>query len=345
LSEWALALLALVLAVLIWYVLRLGIERNYQVDVQVRPVVGSPALFAAFYQGKLTLHLQGPQGELDKAIRLLDQGGRTIEVLVSDLRPGENQRYELVNAIRLLRLPFNRRLVRGFDAFSVEIVRIAPKDLVVEDPVLEGVPEGYAHEIRLEPPVLHVVGPVRGLGEGTRDVIRPDPIKVGPYFANVTEGVAPLLPPALPLHFDGWRTDPDYHLYRARVQIPPVQATLRFFPREGRAISNRIWRLYDAQRYEVEIPAPPGGLDVVRQEYTGRFEGRADVLRLLAEKKDAWFFAVVVRPEDLPPVGSEETVTRELPIQAFGLGQFPGIRFAPEGGAASVSADIRRKTP
>ena len=98
LNEWGIAFLALVMAVLLWIVMRRSIETSYHIAADVRAVVTHPELFAAFPQGKVTLQLQGPRGELDNAIRRLDEralggeGGRWIDAVVRDLAPGEVRR-------------------------------------------------------------------------------------------------------------------------------------------------------------------------------------------------------------------------------------------------------------
>jgi hypothetical protein len=338
-SEWGLRVLALVLAVLVWAVVRraITITMDEPLRVQVRPVLQSPDRFLAFPLSTVELRLRGPRAEIEDALTEIGSPP-SIFVRVEDLQPGETSRRDIIRDRSLFDFPFRRRLVESVGEPLIEIYRVEDRQLRVLTPKVRGLPEGFDVAVVLDQEYLAVRGP----GDRIGTEILPDAIDVSAIFKDEREGIVPL-PHTFDVTFSDWRLDPDSGRYRGGVELPEVRAEVTFHAVGQVFVRNRIVIEAD-DRFEVTFSssAPPQ-LNVEQSQYDGRFFGRKKDLDLLEATKDLWWFRVRVTPDMLP---NEENPApeRRVPIEFVQVqtGESPRVLFTPPEGTVIVL--IREKT-
>lgn len=302
-SEWGIALLALVLAFLVWAVVWGNISDPAEITVRLEPHTSSR--FVAFHDGNARVLLQGPRAELEEARQKI---GDALVVNLADLPPGkDHERVSLADG-ELFAFPFPRRLVQSVSVVPerIEVYRWKETQVRYVAPEVRGVPAGIGYDVILDPPASPLSGPAGKIGE----TIQGDPLDVADLFAQVGSGI---LPPDAErrLTFDAWRDDSESRRYRTDVELPPVQARVRFHFTGRQAIRNRIEFRHPAG-FEVSAGESPDP-DVVQGYYTGRFEGAAEDLRVLEERSGEWWFVVRIPADKLP--ADENDLTVDLPVE------------------------------
>jgi hypothetical protein len=325
-SEWGLAILALVLALLVWAVVWREISAQDQ-PFEVRLDLETSPRFTAFYDGRVELSLQGPRGEIEDARRAL-ASPPVLNVRLPDLAPGEDHR-EIQITREMITFPFPARLVGsvGLEGTSTlpaaDVYRVREQQITFLDPPIEGVPSGIGYTISIEPRTHPVRGPAGKLGTGSGE-IRPDPVDLAPYFPDGSRE----LPGETRIRckFNEWREDPKDGRFRARVDLPEVEVVLSFNLVATREITNRL--MFDIPP-EYEARADPSER-YAEGRYRGLFRGRHRDLDRLERAMDSWWFVVRVPPEKLPAEnlnaeGGQENVPEGFPIEFFHAGSLDGL--------------------
>ena len=301
-SEWGLALLALVLAVLVWAVVWGKISKPREIDLVDGLEIRVPKGFVAFHEGTVRLKLNGPRSELEEAAQ---QIGRRLVVHLEDLpHAAEVERIPL-DDVDQFAFPFPSRLVESVtvEPPEVEVFAWTESQVRFVRPKVRGVPLGVGYEVEIDPPSAPVAGPAGKVGDG----IQADPLELDELFAEGGTGFLPS-DTRRPLTFNAWRKEPGERRYRADVELPPVAANVRFFFEGKRSISNRI-EFKHPEGYVVTVSDP----DVQLGNYTGRFRGVEEDLTRLEKSLDSWWYVVRVPADKLPADDNE--VTEDLRIE------------------------------
>lgn len=314
-GEWGLALLALVLAVLVWAVVWGKISEPSRYAVMLEPRV--PQGFVAFHEGDVEIALRGPRAELEEAGQKL---GERVVAVFEALEPDEEWKLVTIGEGDRFQFPFPRRLVESVTARppTVEIFAWKQTRVQFEAPEVSGVPLGIGYDVALRPRSYPVAGPAGKVGER----IRPDDLDLGELFDG-TEEHLPRGPVARTLAFDTWRRDPQARRYREEVELPPVEASFTFYYEDEKDLRNRIEFRHPAGF--VVTPSAPDP-DIEQGWYTGTFTGAQKDLAILADKAnlDAWWYVVRI-PESSLPAGDEKP-TLALPIEYVHTQALDGLR-------------------
>ena len=333
-TEWGLAILALVLAVLVWAVVYDTIATDTDplfVEIELKT---SPQ-YVARAREKAVLELRGPRGEIDKARQALGVPPR-LEARIEDLPPGKDKETILLRR-EMVSFPFPTRIITSLGLPEAEVHRMREDTVSFEAPRLTGVPTGFDYRVTLEPAMSPVTGPAGKVGAR----IRPNPVDV----ASVFEGLqGDLVPPTqrIRLGFDDWRNDEKDRTYRAGVVLPEVVAVVDFFPTGRRKILNRVEYVV-AEGFVVE--PHEGEEDFDGDRFNGLFEGHEKDLQALEDAKanELWWYVVRV-PQDKLPTATGETTDANLDIEFFLASSMDKlrVRFASR---TSVLVTIRREGP
>lgn len=294
-SEWGLAVLALVLAVLVWAIVWGNISQEDRFEkVKLRPLTS--ARYVAYpEQDEITLVVKGPRRELEEAQARLGSPA-VVDMPIDDLSPEEDSTQIWLAEVDQLAVPFPARLLTGLDPVEIPVEVYRLKETVVRfmRPVVDGVPRGIDYSVVLAPETAKITAP----SYKVESDIQPDHIDVVDLFRDRGEGY---LPPETTrdLSFDNWRSDPKQGRYRTEIALPAVKATVRFFATEKRSLSNPIvfWGPYGPlEGYEITVA---GGL-VQTGYYEGTFEGATADLDRLERDRSSWWFVVRIPGDKLP---------------------------------------------
>ncbi len=337
-SELGLLALSLVLALMVWGLVRNTVASHLDREVEVLAV--APPGFRALTFGTVQLRLRGTRGELQQAGDRLDAAGGRLVLEAEGLPENVDERLAFRSESDRYRLPFPQRLLEDPSRPPLpagEVVRLSPRAVPVgrvqvsfRDPQ---VAEGLRAVVEVEPRAVEVLAPYRSL-EG--DLV-PDPID-GDRLRTLAGGTLGV-PQRVPLSFEGWRAGrqgervgEDVVRRRATVELPAVTATVTLALMKEEAITNElvIFLRPTHQVREIE-PLPPergtltgtfSSLEPGRRPdvtYTGRVRATADLLEDLGAHKDAWRWVLVVPDADLPTsLDKPATVTATLTLVAFG---------------------------
>lgn len=310
-SEWGLAILALVLALLVWAVVWREIADQDE-PFEVRFRLETSGGFTAFYEGKVDLKLQGPRGEIEAARRSLPTPP-VLNVRLPDLAPGEDHR-EIAITREMIDFPFPARLVGALELEgrgrlpNAAVYRIRPQQVVFLAPAVTGVPRGIGYEVRMEPRSHPIAGPAGKVGTPAGE-IEPDAIPLAAYFP---EGARDLPGETrIECAFGDWRNDPENARFRRDIELPKVEAVFTFSFTATKEISNRVV-LDVPDEYEVQASLTERYAD---GRFKGVFQGRQRDLDRLERSTDAWWFVVRVPTEKLPAEG--ETQDTEGLVEFF----------------------------
>ena len=327
-SEAGLLLLSLVLAVMVWFLVRELANVPSTIPVTVQPV--APKGWLAAVSSGVTVSLHGPRGEVEEALSRLGERNNTVRLVLADL--GGNER--VLGAQDRFQFPFHERLLDGLPQVPPgEMWRLeVDKPVRVLVPAVEGTPPaGVRVRVEVPPDPVRVTAPFRALG----DTIEPDPIDVRPLLAASARPLgAPL---RVPLTFERWRrgegaqvVPPTILRRRAEVSIEGVEAVVRF---EVTASANLAQALEVVVKrgYEVREISPTTGANAftgarsvtpqnprLEVTYTGRVTATADALKDLEEHRDEWRWVLWVSDADLPDQPQREAeVTAHLAFRAL----------------------------
>lgn len=318
-SEWGLAVLALILAILVWAIVWGNISKSDSFTrVKLRPLTS--ARYAAYpEQTEITLLVRGPRRELEEAQARLGSPA-TVDVPIADLEPDEDSRFLWLSEVDQLAVPFPARLLTGLDPIEVpiEVCRLKESTVQFSKPVVRGVPLGIGYSVELEPADYVITAPANKVETG----IPPDHIDVADLFQGRVEGY---LPPDTKrrLAFDNWRNDAKQRRYRTEVELPEVTATVRFFAVEKRTLSNPVvfWGPYGPlEGYDVSVA---GGL-VQTGFYEGAFEGATADLDRLEDARNSWWFVVRIPGDKLPT--DEASVDDNIRVEYLHTEALDGLR-------------------
>ncbi len=339
-SEWGLAILALVLALLVWAVVWREIakpDEPFRVELALR----TPPGFTAYYEGDLELTLQGPRGEKDDARRVLGTPP-VLLVRLPDLAVGEDHR-EVQITREMIAFPFPTRLVGSLDLMGssrlpiADIYRLVDEQAVFADPVVNNVPPGIGYTVRMEPRSYQVRGPAGKVAQEDGR-IQPDPIDLAAYFPEGSTD----LPGETPLvcAFNQWRQSPQERRYRQAVELPTVRAVFTFHIEATREIENRL--VFDVPP-DYEVTAALTERYVSEGRYRGLFKGRKRDLDRLERSLDAWYFRVFIPPEKYPAEGDQEDLSGS--VEFFRSGRLDDLQVELEVRENLVVTIKRREAP
>jgi len=334
-SEWGLAVIALILAVLVWAIVwgNISKEDSFQ-SVKLRPLTS--ARYVAYpEQEEITLRVEGPRRDLEEARARLGSPP-VVDMPIDDLEPDQDADRVWLSKVGQLAVPFPTRLLKGLDPaeLPVEVLRLKETVVRFTPPVVGGVPRGVDYVIVLEPDSDVIIAPAHKVESD----IQPDHMDMSDLFQDQEDGY---LPPETTrdLAFDNWRNDPRQRRYRTEVELPPVTATVRFFATEKRELSNPIvfWGPYGPlEGYEVTVS---GGL-VQTGYYEGSFEGASEDLDRLEEEKASWWYVVRI-PGDKLPTDDAET-NDNIQVEYVHTEALDGLRVKFTGPVFTVTI---KKTP
>ena len=339
-SEWGMAILALVLALLVWAVVWREISAQDE-PFEVRLNLETSPGFAAFYEGRVVLTLKGPRGEIDDARRTLSTPP-ILNVRLPDLAPKEDHR-EVQITREMVDFPFPIRLVGAVELEGTarlpraDVYRLRDQQITFLEPEVTGVPAGIGCDVVMEPLMHPVRGPAGKVGTDG-DTIRPDPIDLSPYFPEEQKDLPGET--RLDCAFSQWRHDPTYERYRRGIALPKVEAVFRFSFEAEREIPNRL---------VIEVPADyEVSADVTERyyaegRYRGRFAGRQRDLDRLERSTDSWWFVVRVPNDKLPAEG--EAPTREGLVEFFHAGSLDDLQVKLVSSEVLVFGIKRREAP
>lgn len=299
-SEWGLAVLALILAVLVWAIVWGNISDEYRFErVKLRPLT-SPRYIAYPERDVISLLVKGPRRQLEEAHARLGSPA-TVDVPIADLEPNQEAYTFWLSEVDQLAVPFPARLLAGIDPIEVpiEVFRLKETTVRFTAPVVDGVPVGVDYEIVLEPDTYVITAPANKVDSG----IQPNHLDVSDLFAGREDGY---LPPDAErtLAFDNWRNDPKQRRYRTAVELPTVTAAVRFFATETRAIRNPVvfWGP-DGPLDGYEVTVSGGAVET--GYYEGEFEGAVEDLDRLEQRRASWWFVVRIPRDKLPTTDAE----------------------------------------
>lgn len=356
-SEGWLLLLSLVLAVMVWILVRTLVATGATVEVRVLPLPPDGAHAAT--SGKVRFRLYGKRGEIEAAISAVDQARGQVELHVGELPAGVTERPFRVGVDTYL-LPFPSRLLEDPSRPPMpegEIVRVERRSVRVKAPEVltpEPWPEGLVVTALVSDVPLELSAPVRALD----DVLVPDPIDASKYVKPSTPLTATI---EVDLSFDAWRDGrvggrPDDRVARRRVAVvlPRVKATLRLELREKALLTNAVEVLARRGYQVLDLRPPPGTAftgklsvegagERVEATFTGEVRGTREILADLAKHADGWRWVLRVPDEDLPEeIDRSKTVSATLSF--VGLDRFS--RLVPDGHVAfaplTFPVEVRR---
>ncbi len=332
--EGGLLLLSLVLAFMVWLVVRTMVDTSRELRFQVEFV--APPDCRVFAQDHVELTLVGKQGELESVEQALGGDGGKVRLIVGHLDPGRDERairhgddtYRLPFPMRLLKDPARPALPRG------DVVRVRKGRVAVEPPPTPmrspALPEGIEVEVTLLTPSLEVLAPAGAL-DGP---LTPDPIDLTPFHDAAAGLAAPL---EVTLSFEGWRrgppgsrSDDPVVRRRAAVALPEARASLRFVLWERATLTNAVEVIVKRGYVVSDIRDPPGGSftgerssekpgQSVEANFTGEVRTTHELLEQLRKSPDTWRWILRVRDEDLPTAaGTSKQVRATLSLAAFG---------------------------
>jgi hypothetical protein len=334
-SEGWLLLLSLVLAVMVWILVRTLVSTSATIEVHVLPLAPDGAHAAT--TGKVRFRLHGKRGEVEAAITAVDRARGTVELDVGELPAGVTERPFRVGVDAYL-LPFPMRLLEDPTRPPMpegEVVRVERRSVRVKAPEVltpPPWPEGLVVTALVPDVPLELSAPSRALD----DVLVPDPV-------DATKHVKPNSPLTatveVDLSFDAWRQGrvggrPDERVARRRVAVvlPRVKATLKLELREQAPLTNSVEVLVRRGYQVVDLRPPPGAAltgklsvespgERIEVTFTGDARGTREVLRDLADRPDAWRWVLRVPDEDLPEdLDQPKTVSATLSF--VGLDRF-----------------------
>ncbi len=332
--EGGLLLLSLVLAFMVWLVVRTMVDITRELPFQVEFV--APHDCQVFAHDQVELTLVGQQGELESVEQALEGDGGKVRLIVGRLEPGRDERpirhgddsYRLPFPTRLLKDPARPALPRG------DVVRLRKERVTVEPPPTpmrsRALPEGIEVEVTLLTPSLEVLAPAGAL-DGP---LTPDPIDLAPFHDAAAGLAAPL---EVTLSFKGWRSGPpgarsDDPVVRRRaaVALPEARASLRFVLWERATLTNAVEVIVKRGHVVSDIRDPPGASftgerssekpgQSVEANFTGEVRATRELLEQLRRSPDTWRWILRVRDEDLPTsAGASKQVRATLSLAAFG---------------------------
>lgn len=309
-SEWSLALLALVLALLVWAVVWREISTETE-PLAVAVELETSERFMAFPRGDATMQLRGPRGEVEEARRALGTPP-TVRVRLEDLPEGEAFR-EIAITREMYAFPFPSRLVGEIAGASADQFRVLEQPVTFLKPVVGGFPPGVKCNVVMDPTRAVVRGPAGHAGPA----ILPDPIDVSAYFPDDTRDIVPT-EARVECTFNAWRAEEDR--YRSALDLPRVTAVVRFSVIGEKEIRNRV-------QFDI-----PDGYEITPSQkneryslghYKGEFEGWQQDLERLKREDAKWWFVVRIPAAKLPAEGEE--VTEDFPIEFFRSGSLDGL--------------------
>ncbi len=303
-SEWGLAVLALILAVLVWAIVwgNISVEDRFE-GVKVRPLTS--ARYVAYPEkDTIALLVKGPRRDLEEAQARLGSPA-TIDLPIADLEPDEESTTLWLAGVDQLAVPFPTRLLTGLDPVEIPIEVCRLKETIVRfaKPVVDHVPLGVDYEIVLEPDSDRILAPANKVDPE----IQPNHLDVGDLFDGREEGH---LPPDTKrkLAFDNWRNDPKQRRYRTEVELPEVTAKVHFFATEKRKVRNPIvfWGP-DGPLEGYEVSVSGGEAEIEQGYYEGWFEGASEDLDTLEKtERTSWWYVVRIPRDKLPADDSTE---------------------------------------
>jgi hypothetical protein len=306
-SDWGLRILALVLSVLLWSVVRQDISVEQRIFVDVVPIPDSPDSFEAYLvvRDRVEITLRGPQRELDEAKELLGVPPR-IEVRVRDLEPGKD--YEVISeswsdANRRIVVGTARRLIHAMPTVFVRVYRRLEQRARIAPLVWDNLPDGYfPRDVRLDPgPEVELMAPAGALGQ---DLVA-DSIDVGPDFADGSARKGPL---TKQLHFNQWRKspgDPDKAVVREKIQLPKVTATVSFKAVKTEDIENALQWSYSGLDgdglgdYAWVIDGSVPDLNADQMRFKGTFRGGDADLEALQGRLGEWQYVLRIPLDEM----------------------------------------------
>jgi hypothetical protein len=359
-SDWGLRVLALVLALLLWSVVRqtISVEAYIYVDILPRPY--SPAQFEAYavVRDRIPVKLRGPQGEIDAARASLGNPA-TIEVRARDLQPGLDyefitERWAQTNE-RII-VGSHRRLFVEMPDVSMHVYRKVRQRATIAVPVWGNLPKGYvAKDVRIAPAEVVVEAAAGALGE----YLEPDLIDVTEHFRD-----DPSKPVTRPLFFNQWKKGggvAEKAVVRERIALPEATVTVRFEAVTTATIPGPITMYYAgtsqgdrASDYEWAVDAAGvPGLDLEPGQSQGRFQGtfrgaEAD-LQVLEDRRGEWGYVYRIPVADMEEFRKNaEEKTR--PVRAA-LGWAPSsdelrrlpVTFVPPPSFSEVTVTVTKK--
>lgn len=329
-SEAGLLLLSLVLALMVWLLVRELVNDVKPANPRVQPVA-PPGWRAAAYE-PVEINLRGPRGEVEEALGRLKDRNNTVRLLLADL--GGNER--TFGPQDRYQFPFHERLLeRTPPPPPGEMWRLeVDKPVRVLTPALESPPPAGVR-VRVEVPAdpIRVTAPFRALG----DTIEPDPIDVKPLLDVPSRPLGTAV--RVPLRFERWRRGEGgaggtggaggvpATILRRRVDVvlEGVEALVHFEVSTSDLLAHAL-EVVVKRGYEVREISPTtggnaftGALSVSAQNprlevtFTGKVTATPEALKDLVEHKDEWRWTLVVSDADLPDQGqSAAEVTARL---------------------------------
>jgi hypothetical protein len=310
-----LLLLSLVLALMVWFIVRGLVETTTTLSVQVNPLV--PPGCQVTVLEEVELRFKGPRGEVESALTLLEERGRSVKLQVAPFPPDSPSKRRDLDPRDTYRLPFPERLLEFPPGPPKgEVVRLEQGRFVrILPPVAaEALPPDRRVQITVEPDHLLLDAPAGTLS----DEIQPDPIDVKPLL-NL-----PAQPHRVPLTFDRWRQGggdrtlaPEVLRRRAAVPIRMVTAVVQVEVTASAPLANALMIMVKTGWTVNEITPPAGNDDgfagplvateanprLDRVTFTGRIISSQEVLKDLEDHKDGWRWALEIKDDDLPEPG------------------------------------------
>ena len=314
-SEGGLLLLSLMLALMIWFIVRGLVETTDAVTVRVNPI--APPGCQVSVLEDVELRLRGPRGEVEEAVMLLEERG-SVKLQVAPFPPdSKSTRRDLDKRDTYLFPPFRKELLDPPpEAPRGEVVRLVQGHFVRVRPpaVASALPADRRARITVEPDHLLLDAPAGVLG----DELEPDPLDLKPLLDQ------PAKAHRIPLTFDRWRTGagdrpppPEVLRRRVAVSIRPVTAVVEIEVTATASIANALEIMVKRDWTVVEITPPAGNDDgfagpllvnetnprLDRVNFTGRLRSTQEVLDDLEKHKDGWRWTLTVSDDDLPEPG------------------------------------------
>jgi hypothetical protein len=327
LEEWGLLLLALVLAILMWEVVRAGVEHEEYVR-GVRIVPRTPAGHRAYVDGPIAFPLRGPRGQVESWRAALARTGDSIILEVGENAAGEDRRSLRPGRDRFV-FPFPEWLLgaagRDLVPTGGSVYRLLEQTVAVAEPRIV-LPEGTPR-VTINPPTVTVVAPRGVLG----DRIQPDPLDLREVFQPPFDLATPI---QRRLTFNEWREDRrpagerGYGRERADVEVPEVSVTVTVVLPETEIENDYQVRALPGWTVEVENREGFRGT-----RYRGLVRGTRSQLDALRNQPYLWMWVLSVR-DDPPPDQDVVPQVRAViePVWLQGLreaGRRGELRFEP----------------